>query len=358
MATIPDSLMIGISTPHSRRGVLFESWHKWWGQPGGPLVWKASTERMNPTINKKLIEEGFRDDPQFALSEWLAEWRKDVEAFLPEEAVEQVTIPGRYELPPVQNFAYQAFCDPSGGRQDSFTLGIAHNDRGKIILDLVRETKPPFSPEAVVKEFSDILKAYGIGEVVADRYAGSWVEEAFLKNGIGFDPCEKSKSELYLNFLPMVQNQSVELLDHQKLGVQLASLERRTRPGGKDLVDVFFGHDDLANAAAGACFLAKEESEEFGETLVLGGTKEERWEQEMIAKVVPSLREAEERPEFKALKNRSIAAKYIELMREYDNDMNKVAKKMGIDPAILREFVSSNLDFIREGSRPSLEADE
>jgi hypothetical protein len=64
-------------------------------------------------------------------------------------------------------------------------------------------------------------------------------------------------SELYLNFLPMVSNGSVELLDEKRLRAQLTGLERRARSGGKDLITHYQGgHDDLANAAAGACVMA------------------------------------------------------------------------------------------------------
>ena len=351
LATIPDSLLIGISTPHSRRGVLFEQWRKWYGVPGGPLLLKAPTERLNPAINKKLIEQSFKDDPQFALSEWQAEWRKDVEAFLPEEAIEAVIIPKRYELPPLQGFSYYGFCDPSGGRQDSMTLAISHNDKGRVIIDLIKEVKPPFSPEVVVKDFSETLKRYGISEIFADKYAGAWVQESFLKNDIILNPCEKSKSELYLNFLPMVQNQSVELLDNQKLKVQLASLERRTRIGGKDSVDVFFGHDDLANAAAGACFLAGEEKIERDVIVVnIGPQGIEDWEKQMIAKTVPPLKEPEkEDPEIARLSTKANALKYLELSRQGLNSV-EIAKEMKISDSLLRAWITLKREFIQNAA--------
>ena len=52
-----------------------------------------------------------------------------------------------------------AFCDPAGGSGTaSMTLAIAHAGRrdGKVVavLDLIREVRPPFSPEAVVAEFA------------------------------------------------------------------------------------------------------------------------------------------------------------------------------------------------------------
>ena len=257
-----DSMLLGISTPYSRRGVLFEAFKKHYGQGGGPLVWRSPTATMNPTISKKLIEEAFEEDPQGALSEYDAVFRTDIEQLIPLEAIEAVTIPGRYELPRIRATEYQAFTDPSGGRQDSFTLGIAHKDKkSKVILDLLREAKPPFEPEKVTVEFAGVLRGYGISTVEGDRYAGEWVTDSFKRNGISVRSSKLNKSEIYLELLPMINSGRCELLDNKRLGLQLNSLERRTRIGGKDSIDHLPGlHDDLANAAAGAIIRADKKS--------------------------------------------------------------------------------------------------
>lgn len=261
MATIPESLLIGISTPYSRSGVLYETWKKYYGEAGGPLIWQAATEVMNPTIDRVTIEKALADDAEVARSEWFAEWRSDVSSFLPAEVIEACVIPERYELPRNKEFYYLGFLDPSGGRSDSFTLAIAHKEgKGedkKIVLDILKEAKPPFKPEAVAKEFAEILKSYEAVKVWADRYGGEWVTDCFAKYGIWVRPCELSASELYLEFLPMIMQGSVQLLDSKRLISQLSGLERRVRTGGKDLITHFPGaHDDLANACAGACVMA------------------------------------------------------------------------------------------------------
>lgn len=98
------------------------------------------------------------------------------------------------------------------------------------------------------------LKAFGVQEVVADKYADEWVPEAFRKHGIIVRPSELTASEIYLEFLPLVSNGTVELLDIKRLAGQLAGLERRARSGGKDLVTHYQGgHDRVANAAARVC---------------------------------------------------------------------------------------------------------
>src|SRR5262249_55169250 len=67
------------------------------------------------------------------------------------------------------------------------------------------------------------------------------------------------KTDLYRDFLPLINSGKVELLDHPRLTAQLCSLERRTSRGtGKDSIDHPTGpawHDDLANACAGALTL-------------------------------------------------------------------------------------------------------
>ena len=276
LATIPESLLISISTPYSKRGVLFETFRKNYGQLGKTFVWKSESSRMNPTLDRAIIKNALEDDPAAARSEWLAEWREDVQTFLSQDAVEGVVIPGRGDLPrlPAVDVSYSAFLDPSGGRNDSFTAAICHSEKsGKIIIDVLRERRPPFRPSEVVSEFSDVLKAYGITSAKSDRYGGEWVSEAFKKHGITVEPAEFSASELYVEFLPIILNGAVELPDNARLTAQLVNLERRTRTGGKDLITHFpGGHDDLSNCIAGACVSNKLKA---GKEAYFGFTKHE-----------------------------------------------------------------------------------
>jgi len=255
MATIPGSLLLGLSTPYARSGILYESYRKHFGQDNSDvLIWKAPTVVMNPTISKKIIERAMEDDYSAGRAEWEADFREDLETFLPSNIIEDAVIPGRFMLPYV-GYSYKAFTDPSGGRNDSFTLAIAHKEdnTGRYVLDVLEERRPPFGPQDVVNEYADILKKYQINHVRGDRYAGEWVSRAFQDAGISYEASERNKSEIYLEFAPLMMQGQVDLLDNKRLFNQLRSLDRRTRSGGRDLVDhPPGGHDDLANAAAGA----------------------------------------------------------------------------------------------------------
>jgi len=161
------------------------------------------------------------------------------------------------ERQPQSSWRYSGFVDPSGGSSDSFTLGIAHKENGIAVLDLVREVKPPFSPETVVKEFADNLRRYRVTKVVGDRYAAEWPREQFRKCGLAYHPSERTKSEIYLELLAQINSRVCDLLDHPRLLAQLTGLERRTSRGGRDSIDhAPNAHDDVANAVAGAIVLA------------------------------------------------------------------------------------------------------
>ena len=49
MATVPGALLIGLSTPYRRTGVLFEAHRDHFGKAGDVLVVQAGTRAMNPT---------------------------------------------------------------------------------------------------------------------------------------------------------------------------------------------------------------------------------------------------------------------------------------------------------------------
>ncbi len=137
------------------------------------------------------------------------------------------------------------------------TLGIAHAEGEVVLLDAVREVRPPFSPSEVVASFAATLKPYRITTIRADRYAGDWPREQFQKLGIRCEPSERNCSEIYGELLPLINSRRVDLLDDKRMIAQLVQLERRTNRAGKDSISHPQGrHDDLINAAAGSLVLA------------------------------------------------------------------------------------------------------
>lgn len=260
MATVPGSILIGISSPYQKRGILFDMYSKYWGDSNGPLIWVAPSILMNPTLDKNIIKNAYDRDPAAARSEWDAFFRDDISNFLGIDEIRGSIVTGRYELPKIADVKYRGFLDPSGGKSDSMCLCLSHMESsGKIVIDVIRERRPPFQPADVVKEFSGVLESFNVREIESDRYAGEWVSSAFSDFGIRVKNSALNKSEIYLEFQPLLLNGTVELLDSRRMAAQLSNLERRTRPGGKDAVDHIRGqHDDVANVVAAAAVLCSQ----------------------------------------------------------------------------------------------------
>jgi hypothetical protein len=247
-----------ISSPYARRGELWRLFDRHFGPNGDPLVLVAqgSSRTFNPSLPQSVVDHAIERDPVSAAAEYLAQFRSDIEGYVNLEVVKACVQNGVYEKPPAYGISYVAFCDPSGGSQDSMTLAIAHyyHPGRVVIVDAVREVKPPFSPEQVVVEFASLLKSYRISTIQGDRYAGEWPREQFQKHGILYEAsATPPKSDLYRDLLPLLNSLRIHLLDHSRLVSQLTPLERRTARGGRDSIDhPPGGHDDLANCIAGA----------------------------------------------------------------------------------------------------------
>src|SRR5580704_17460836 len=139
LATIPGSMLLIASSPYSQRGELYNAYRRHFGRDGARvLVWKASTQEMNPGIDRRIIDEAYEDDPESAKAEYGGEFRTDLADYISRETVDAVTMWGRHELPPELGVVYSGFVDPSGGVSDSMTLAIAHLGRNAAcVLDAV-----------------------------------------------------------------------------------------------------------------------------------------------------------------------------------------------------------------------------
>ena len=251
--------LIVISSPYAQKGELWSTFRREYGPKGDPLILvaRAASRTMNPTLPQRVVDRARERDPMAAKSEFDAEFRSDIAGYVDAEIVEAAVTRGVVVRPLLSNLSYRGFIDPSGGSSDSMTMAISHREGDRFVLDLVLERKPPFSPHNVVSEFAATLKGYRVSRVRGDRYAGEWAREAFRRRGVTYEPAEKTKNDIYLTLLPLLNSGRVDLLDNQRLISQLCSLERRTARGGRDSIDHAPGaHDDVANAAAGALVMA------------------------------------------------------------------------------------------------------
>ena len=108
----------------------------------------------------------------------------DVEGFISRDIVERC-VGTHIELPPYPSVHYRCSVDPASGvpHGDSFAMVICHKQEGQIIVDVVREIRPPFSPEVVVDQLATLCKRYRISRITGDNYAGEYPKELFRKRG-------------------------------------------------------------------------------------------------------------------------------------------------------------------------------
>jgi hypothetical protein len=260
MRTLRDqAMMIGISTPMTRTGLLYEKFSKHYGKDDDDvLVVKATSMQLNPLLDAQDIEAEIATDPAKYRSEYLCEWRDSITNFISHEIIDAAILSGKTVLSPRPDLAYSAFLDISGGVHDSHTLAVAYKDQdGVSILATAREIKSS-DTESVVAEFAAVLKSYNVTTVHGDRYGQHWVIDAFARHDIVLKHSQYDRSALYLNLVPALTSGQVKILDLPRLRSQFVALERRiTRGTGKEIVDhPSSGHDDLANAVAGALVLA------------------------------------------------------------------------------------------------------
>jgi hypothetical protein len=210
-ATMPsliasNGMLIGISTPYRRLGLLHSKHRDHFGHEGDEvLVVQGDAGTFNPTLSSALIEAHRASDPESAVSEWDAQFRNDISQFLSEDLIELAIDRSRPpELPPQKGVRYQCFVDASGGRHDSYTICIGHKDTSdRFICDLLRGKEPPFNPAVVTREYAALASEYKCTKIIGDAYSADWVVSSYRECHATYECAEKNKSELYLEGLPV-----------------------------------------------------------------------------------------------------------------------------------------------------------
>jgi hypothetical protein len=255
-----NGMLIGISTPYRRMGLLHAKHRDHFGVEGDDvLVVQGDAGTFNPLLSPALIEAHRASDPEAAVAEWDAQFRNDLVQFLSEDLIELATDRSRPpELPPQQGVRYQCFVDASGGRHDSYTVCIGHKDSGgRFICDVLRGREPPFDPQEITREYAALAREYGCLRITGDAYSADWITSSYRECGTTYGCAEKNKSELYLEGLPTFSRGLVSLPEHRRLGRELRLLERHVSRAGRDRVDHGRGgSDDYANSVFGALHLA------------------------------------------------------------------------------------------------------
>jgi hypothetical protein len=256
--------LIAISSPYARKGWAFDEHHRAFANDDADdiLVVNGPSRLFNPTLPQKVVDRATKRDRQAAKSEYLGEFRDACTAFLELDMIMACVVEGRDSLMPEPDQKYFAAVDISGGRHDASACAIGHKSGSTIVVDKLAHYPAPHEPQTVVRTIARLLETFGCHKIVGDRYAGSWVSDAFARLGIAYTSCVVHEnggervltaSDAYLEMLPVICTpDALELPDSQVLIKELSNLERRARQNGKDQISHPIGkyHDDAANALA------------------------------------------------------------------------------------------------------------
>jgi hypothetical protein len=250
--------MLLISSPGTDAGVVYTIHKQHFGPQGDALILvvQADSKSLNPRLDQARIDREFSLDAESAQAEWGGVFRAPVSVYLSRTLVERAVKPGQEQWPPDQAIQqYVAFADmASGDGKDSATLAIGHRKfaESPIIVDVVREVRPPFNSEDAVRQFAEVMRLYRCGSVVGDQYAKGWCRTAFARHGIDYTETAPIKSDIYLHCVPLFTADKVVLPDNPRLISQLCGLRRKIGQAGKETIDhLRNSHDDLSNSVCG-----------------------------------------------------------------------------------------------------------
>jgi hypothetical protein len=254
--------MLLISSPATETGVVYQIHKNHFGPAGDPLILvvESDSKGLNPKLDQARIDREYALDAEGAQAEWGGKFRVPISLYLPRSLVEAAVEKGMTIRPRLPGVKYLAFTDPASGTgTDSFTMGIGHRsrdaDRDVLLIDALWEARPPFSAIDVVKGHADALKQWGLTEIMGDDYGGGMVASMFAKQGIRYQSCPLTASQLYLHALPAWTSRMVVMCDVSRAGDQLVNLRRKVGQAGQEsVVHLGKSHDDLANVVSGLIY--------------------------------------------------------------------------------------------------------
>jgi len=249
--------LIVISSVYARRGETFDLYDKHFGPKGDPriLVALGTSRDFNSSLPQSVVDRAIERDSAANSAEYLSIWRDDLENFVTLETIRACTGPLRVREP-VPGVSYVAGIDFAGGSgQDSLALAFCHYDATseKIIVDMVHEWKPPFSPSETIREVAILCHHFGIDTVIGDRWGGDFPREAVRQWNLDYRISDKTTSDCFAALLPIMNSREVELPKHPEALAQIGALQRRPTASGRDKIghpQNGNAHDDMAAAIA------------------------------------------------------------------------------------------------------------
>ena len=257
--------IVGISSPWNKAGLLYQYYEA--GTDGHKLQVESLKDRArdvivmhgptavlgNPQVTPEFLRKE-REKNELAFErEILANFQDSISGFIPSVLVSEAVDGGILERPYSPNFTYYAAVDPAFKR-DAFGMTIVHNEKGKIVQDVVRRfmgtPTAPLNPGAVLDVVIPLIRNYKCQILYTDQYHLESFRQLADDRGMAIFPVPftmKSKAELYGNLQQLFLQRKIRLLDDFETIKEIKSLERRLTEGASVQISAPAGrHDDMA----------------------------------------------------------------------------------------------------------------
>lgn len=282
-AQFPNSMIVGISSPWNRGGLLFKRYSS--GTEGCSVYCPScrlepvdgcenceklrephknflilhGTTTINPIITEKWLDSERKKNPRAFERECLARFQDSLSGFLPSALLERARDVGVVGRPPESRNFYIAAIDPAF-RQDAFGFTIVHADaKLGIVQDYQKrwEADPiegKIDPKVIFPLIAAALKQYRCFSVYSDQYTLETLQYLAQQHGFSIEEVtfsSESKAEIYGNLEMLLNQNRIRLLDDDETINELRSLEKRLSEGGKVMIAAPEGlHDDMATVVA------------------------------------------------------------------------------------------------------------
>jgi hypothetical protein len=149
------------TTPMSRTGIVFDIYDRSLrGELDDTYLTKAATREMNPKVSDRVINRAMARDAESARTEYYAEFRDPIEAYLSTERIEASVDRNLHRQDKGQaGVIYYMAIDPAT-MGDRYAFLIAHKEDTKVVLDYSHIIKPPVNPEAAEDLLLDLVRRF------------------------------------------------------------------------------------------------------------------------------------------------------------------------------------------------------
>jgi hypothetical protein len=231
------------STPNGKSGFFWETFDSYFSKQDSPWeVFQGPVDFVRPDMDRGLLQEFMRSDPEAYKREFECDFSAGTGAstFFNAGQVEAAIMQGITNIEPSGPTAsYACAVDPSGGKNDTFTVTVLERlDDGTIRQCLARGWDPketPLTVHEIAKEIRDLVAPFGVRTVSGDVFGGSWVSEAFAAVGLTYE-VRGFNAQLKLQRAAALRESfavgRLHLLDVPKQTRELCLYEQRTLPSG------------------------------------------------------------------------------------------------------------------------------